>query len=175
MSEPRSPSPIRIAVVMLWSATAWVALWSEFSLANVIWGLVVGALVVVVVPLRASPRRLRVRPVALLWLVVYAAWGLVRASAVVAWEVVTPGSQIHEGIVAAPLRTTSRGVITLIANVISLTPGTITLEVREEPPTLYVHVLHLRTLDEARAEIRHLEDIAIRAFPGIAQPIEEHQ
>lgn len=167
------PSPVRIGVVLVWSAAAWVALWSEFSLANVIWGLVVGCLVVLVVPLRASPRTVTVRPLALLWLVTYVAWGLAKASAIVAWEVVTPGSQIHEGIVAAPLRTTSRGVITLIANVISLTPGTVTLEVHEEPPTLYVHVLHLRTLDEARSEIRHLEDLAIRAFPGIARPLVE--
>ena len=39
--------------------------------------------------------------------------------------------------------TTGLQKATLIANAVSLTPGTLTLEVRREPPTLYVHVLHL--------------------------------
>lgn len=169
------PSIVRNGLVVLWSTVVWVALWSEFSLANVIWGIMIGALVTLLVPPRRNPRHATVSPLGLLWFIAYAAWALVRASAVVAWEVVTPRNRIHEGIVAAPLRTTSPGVITLIANVISLTPGTLTLEVREEPPTLYIHILHLRTVDEVRGDIRHLEDLAIRAFPGIAQPIEERR
>jgi multicomponent Na+:H+ antiporter subunit E len=67
--------------------------------------------------------------------------------------------------VAAPLRTRSSGLITLIASSISLTPGTLTLEIRTDPPTLYVHILHLRTIDETREDIRHLEDLVLAAFP----------
>lgn len=168
MNEQRSLLP-RIALVMVWSTVVWIALWSDLSVANVIWGLVAGAVLCLVVPPYRGPRRAVVSPVGLLRFTGYSLWALVRASAVVAWEVVTPQNQINQGIVAAPLRTTSPAVITLIANVISLTPGTLTLEVREEPPTLYVHILHLRTIEEVRAEIHHLEDLALRAFPGVAE------
>lgn len=134
---------------------------------NVLWGIVVGALTRLVVPLPRHERQVRVRPVALLRFVAYFLWQLVRASAIVAWEVVTPRNRIHEGIVAAPLRTSSAGVITLIANAVSLTPGTLTLEVEQDPPVLYVHILHLRTIDEVREDIRHLEDHALAAFPTL--------
>ena len=164
---------VRVTVIMLWSAAVWVALWSDLSVANVIWGLVIGAAVAVLVPPRTGPRQVAVRPLALLRFAGYFVVALVQASALVAWEVVTPGSRIHAGIVATELRTRSPGVVTLIANAISLTPGTLTLEVHDDPPTLYVHILHLRTVEQARADIRHLEDLAIAAFPGIADPVEE--
>ncbi len=86
------------------------------------------------------------------------------ASAIVAWEVVTPQSRINEGIVAVPIRGVTRGLTAVVANAITLTPGTITLEVHEHPTVLYVHVLHLHSLEAVRAEVRHLEELAIAAF-----------
>lgn len=172
MSEGR-PTLLRIGSILLWSVLVWVALWSELSVANVIWGLVVGAVLCVLVPPRAAPRQVTVRPLALLRFIGYFLVELVKASTLVAWEVVTPGSRIHEGIVAAQLRTRSPGVVTLIANAISLTPGTLTLEVHDDPPTLYIHVLHLRTVEEVREDIRRLEDLAIAAFPGVTAPAED--
>jgi multicomponent Na+:H+ antiporter subunit E len=164
---------VRAGGVVLWSVVVWSALWSDFSVANAIWGVVAGVLTLALVPVRRPSGDVVVRPLLLLWFVLRSVWALVRASAVVAWEVVTPRNRIHEAIVAAPLRTTSPGVITLIANVITLTPGTVTLEVHEDPPTLYIHILHLRTVEEVRQDIRDLEDLAMRALPGVANPIEE--
>lgn len=160
----------RVGVILVWSVLAWVALWSELSVANVFWGLVVGVVLCVLVPPGSGPRRVTVRPWALLRFAGSFIVGLVQASAIVAWEVVTPGSRIHEGIVAAELRTRSPGVITLIANAISLTPGTLTLEVHDDPPILYIHILHLRTVDQVRDDIRRFEDLAIAAFPSVTTP-----
>jgi hypothetical protein len=55
-------------------------------------------------------------------------------------------------------------MITLLANAVSLTPGTVTLEATEDPPTLYIHVLHLKTVEAVRADVRNLEGLAIAAF-----------
>lgn len=161
--------PLRGLLVLAWSTVVWTALWAEMTVTNVMWGIVVGALTLLAVPLPPRDEQVRVRPLPLLRFVAFFAWQLVRASAVVAWEVVTPRNRIHEGIVAAPLRTSSAGVITLIANAVSLTPGTLTLEVQQHPPVLYVHILHLRTIDEVRRDIRHLEDLALAAFPTAHQ------
>jgi multicomponent Na+:H+ antiporter subunit E len=161
----RGPLFLRGVVVLAWSTVVWTALWAELTPVNVLWGVIVGALTLLLVPLPDRDRRPRVRLWPLLRFVTYFQWQLVRASAVVAWEVVTPRNRIHEGIVAAPLRTSSAGVITLIANAVSLTPGTLTLEATQDPPVLYVHILHLRTIDEVRGDIRRLEDLALAAFP----------
>lgn len=165
---------LRLAVVV-WSVGVWCALWSDLSLANVLWGTVVGLATLWLLPVRGGPRRVSVRPLRVLHYLVHGLWSLVRASAVVAWEVVTPGDRINQGIVEVPLRTTSLGVITLIANTVSLTPGTLTLEVREQPPSLFVHIMHLRTIEEVREEIGRLEDLAIRAFPAVATSAPEEE
>lgn len=162
---------LRVAIVLAWSVLVWTALWFELSAANVFWGAVVGALTLVLVPLPGGRQPVPVRPLAALRFAGSCLWALVRASAVVAWEVVTPRNRIHQGIVAAPLRTRSAGIITLIANVISLTPGALTIEVREDPPTLYVHIMHLRTIEQVRGDIARLEEGALRAFP-VADAVE---
>lgn len=158
---PRLP---RITAALVWSTVVWAALWSDLSVGNVFWGVVVGGLILFLVPMPARRDRVVVRPVGALRLGLHFAWALVRASAVVAWEIVTPRNRIHQGIVATPLRTRSPGLITTIANMITLTPGTVTLEVQEDPPVLYVHVLHLRTIDQVRADIRRLEELTLAAF-----------
>lgn len=155
----------RAVLTVVWSIVVWVALWSDLSIANVLWGVVVGVATLWILPLDGAKPRLTVRPVALLGFLAYAGLALVKASGIVAWEVVTPRNRINQGIVEARLRTSDPGVVTLIANTISLTPGTLTLEVREHPPTLYVHIMHLRSIDEVRADIAALEDRALRAFP----------
>lgn len=159
-----SRDALRVAFVLVTSAIVWVALWGDLSVANVVWGVVLGAVTLRLVPVRHKEHRVPVRP----WYIVrFAAlflWSLTKASAEVAWEVLTPGSHIREGIVAVELRTTSPGLMTLIGNVVSLTPGTLTLEVRQDPPTLYIHVLHLHDVDAVKADVHRFEAIALAAF-----------
>lgn len=155
----------RRVLVVLWSVLVWCALWSDLSLANLVWGVCVGIVASLVIPLHDPSRRVTVRPLGVLAFVGYGLWALVKASAVVAWEVITPGDSTTPGIVAVPLRVQSVGVATLVANTVSLTPGTLTLEIRHDPLTLYVHVMHLRSTDEVRSEIGELEGYAMRALP----------
>lgn len=167
MSAPGRSLPrrtFRSSVVLVWSVVVWTALWGELSVANVLWGLVLGAVALRAIPLTGTPHAVPLRVWHLLRFGTYFLWSLLKASAVVAWEIATPGSGIHQGIVAIDLRTSSPGLVTLIGNAISLTPGTLTLEASVRPPRVYVHVLHLQTVEETRADIRHLEDLVVAAF-----------
>ena len=159
-----SRDALRVAAVLAWSVVVWVALWGDLSVANVLWGALLGALSLRLLPVVHKEHRVPVRLLPMARFLVMFVWALVKASAVVAWEVVTPGSRINEGIIAVPLRTSSPGLMTLLANSVTLTPGTLTLEVREDPPTLYVHVLHLRSIDDVRDDIHRFEDVAMAAF-----------
>lgn len=150
---------------VVWLTGLWLLLWRDVSVANLLSGLAI-AVLVTLGPLRASEHR--VRPLALLRFAVYFAWKLLEANVVLAREVVTPQNAIHTGIIAVPLPGTRDFVVTVVANAISLTPGTLTLEVRREPaPTLYVHVLHLHDLDEARDDVLRMARLAQAAFPSI--------
>lgn len=155
----RLPSLAALVVV-------WLLLWESASPANLLSGLVVSAVLLGLFPVRGDDAPAgRLRPIATLSFLGYFVTKLVEASLIVAWEVVTPRERINQGIVAVPIHGVSPGLITLVANAISLTPGTLTLEVDREPTTvLYVHVLHLHDIDAVRRDVRDLERRAIRAF-----------
>src|SRR5690606_5188926 len=105
-----------------------------------------------------------VRPIKALKLLGFFVVALVQASVVVARTVIAPRGRIRAGIVAVPLRGCSDAVATLIADAISLTPGTLTLEVRRDPLTLYVHALDTRDVEQVQRDVRTLEVLAVRAF-----------
>lgn len=152
-----------------WLVAVWLLLWGDVTPANVLSGLVVAGVVVAIVGARRSGQ-ITLRPVAALRFVAHFGVQLVVATAVVAWEVVTPRSRIRTGIVAVPLHGCSDAVATLIADTISLTPGTLTVELEREPLTLYVHALHLRDVEQVRRDVRRIEVLAVRAF-GTADAI----
>lgn len=152
--------------LLVWLLLVWLALWESVSVANVASGLAVGALLLVLFPVPASPGAGgRFRPLRALELLAYFLVKLLEANAVVAWEVVTPSNaKVKEAIVAVPITGASDAVVAVLANAISLTPGTLTLEVRRDPTVLYVHVLHLRSIERARADVLRLERKVLRAF-----------
>jgi multicomponent Na+:H+ antiporter subunit E len=142
----------------------WVALWRGFSVGVVVSGVLVATAVVLVLGPPEPTGGMTIHPGPAVRYLARFARDLVKASAVVAWEVVTPTDRTRSGIVAVPLAGGSDWVTTIVANTISLVPGTLTVDVRRDPTTLYVHVLHLDDPDRVRAEIHDLERLARRAF-----------
>ena len=156
-----------------WLTLVWVALWGDISAANVISGMVVATLVLLSFPLERDERRGAFRPVAALRYVVFFGWQLVTANVQVAWEVLTPRNRENEGIICIPVvPSASQTLLTLIVNTIGLTPGTMVIDLTEHPRFLYVHVLHLDDVDDARANLMRFQDHAVRAF-GSAGAIAE--
>lgn len=66
--------------------------------------------------------------------------------------VLRPARASRSGIVAIPLEVRSEGGITLLANMITLTPGTTSLHLSEDRRTLFVHVMNLA--DDTVAQIK---------------------
>jgi multicomponent Na+:H+ antiporter subunit E len=62
----------------------------------------------------------------------------------------------------------SDGIVTVVANAVTLTPGTLTVDVHEPgddtPPTIYVHVLQFDDVESVRRDVLRLEQLAVRAF-----------
>lgn len=150
-------------VRILWLTTIWVALWSDVSVANVASGLLLAALIA----LRFDtwrPGTVVLRPAAIARFACYFLYQLTRSTFAVARAVISPRGRLRSHIVTFPLRGGSDAVVTLVANSISLTPGTLTLEVRSDPLTLYVHALDVRDRDGLVHDLRTLEALALRAF-----------
>lgn len=150
---------------LAWLVLVWMVLWGDLSLANLLSGVAVAALVLVAFPHAGPGPAGTLRPLHFLRFFGYFLYKLVEANLIVAWEVVTPSNEgIREGIVAVPVTGASDAVITVVANAISLTPGTLTLEVSRDPAVLYVHVLHLRDIETVRRDVYRLETLALQAL-----------
>lgn len=139
-------------------AVIWVALTGQFSLVNLGLGVLLGlGAVRFAVPARRGEKRLSL------------SWALVRFPIVVIWALVlsnlrvartvlfTPVDRLTPGIMAVPLTLTTDAEITALANLITLTPGTLTLDVSDDRQVLFVHVLDLSDADAALASIRVFE------------------
>lgn len=158
----------RVPVLLLWFVVLWESLWGRFTLANLLSGVVVSLALVLLVRLPDASLRSygvrRFRPLWALWFVAYFAVKVVQANVVLAWEIVTPGDRTEPGIIGVPLPDVSDAVVTLIANAFTLTPGSLTIDVAQDPTVVYVHVLHLHEPEKVRAELLHFAAIAVRAF-----------
>ena len=75
-------------------------------------------------------------------------WDIIVSNVEVAIQVVGPLRKLQPGFIVIPLDTSEPLPITLLASSISLTPGTVSVEVAEDRSHLYVHVLNLA--DEAK-------------------------
>lgn len=105
------------------------------------------------------------RPIYAIWLFIVFLWDLLSSSIQVAIAVLLPGDRTKPRLVSVPLRARSDLEITLIANFISLTPGTLSIDVNEDRDTLLVHDLFAgESGDETRAGVRDgIEARVIRA------------
>ena len=78
-----------------------------------------------------------------LFLVASLTWELIRGAVSVAWLALQPRLRLRPAIVAFPLTVTTDSQITLLANMITLTPGTLSMDVSDDRRTLYIHTIDL--------------------------------
>jgi multicomponent Na+:H+ antiporter subunit E len=79
---------------------------------------------------------------------------LVVSSWRVAKDVVKPLPYTRPGVIGIPLDAETDLEITMLANIISLTPGTLSLDVSEDRKTLYIHAMYVINPDDLRREIK---------------------
>jgi multicomponent Na+:H+ antiporter subunit E len=63
-----------------------------------------------------------------------------------------------------PLRTDHPVVVTTINHAVNLAPGTMVVDIDDDPTVVYVHVLHLEDPADVHAEVHQLEDLVLAAF-----------
>ncbi len=80
---------------------------------------------------------------------------LIKANLRVAYDVLTPGLQIRPGVVAIPLDAKTDTEITVLANLITLTPGTLSLDVSADRRVLYIHAMYIHDPEQVRQEIKN--------------------
>ena len=158
---------MKSAIVVILLAGIWTAVTGSATLANLILGLAVGALALALVRETIPPDYSRVRPVKLILLAGLFFRELALSAIRVAILVVRPKMVLKPGIFAYPLTLTRDFEITLLANLITLTPGTLTVDVSPDHKTLYIHALDCADPAAIRRDIASGFERRIReAFPA---------
>jgi multicomponent Na+:H+ antiporter subunit E len=101
---------------------------------------------------------------AIAWYVLYFLGEMVKANVRIAWEVLTPGFTMQAGIIRVPTRCETEWEVMMLANSISLTPGTLTLEVDTATGDLFVHALFVSSREEFVADIARMERYLLGAM-----------
>jgi len=90
---------------------------------------------------------------------------IIKANVMVAKIILQPKMNIKPGIIAVPIRTKTDVGITAIANTITLTPGTLTIDVSDNKEVLYVHAIDASDPQGLCDSIRDdLEEYVLEAF-----------
>lgn len=138
----------------LFLALIWVFMTGVLSPTNLVVGFLVGYafLLVARVPGRRADYFRKVGQAA--GFLFFFAKEMLRSNLKVAWDVVTPTHHMKPGIVAIPMDARTDAEITFLANAISLTPGSLAVEVSEDRRTLYLHVLYVDDPEAIRREVK---------------------
>lgn len=150
-----------------WLVVLWVLLWGRVTPGLVVSGLVVALLAVALFPLPPLAIEGRVRPIAALRFATRFAYDVVRASIEVASLAFRRDQEAPTAVIGVPLLTRSDLMLTLVAEVLSLVPGSLVVEVDRHDAIVYVHLIGVRDLqavERERLRVRQQEARMIRAF-----------
>jgi multicomponent Na+:H+ antiporter subunit E len=136
-------------------ALVWAAITGNFGLWNLLVGFVIGFVILYFSRRVAGSPFYAMKVVQAIGLAGYFIWELFLANLRVAYDVITPRMYMRPGVIAIPLDVTSDAEITLLANLISLTPGTLSLDVSADRRTLYIHAMYLDDFEAARSRIKN--------------------
>ncbi len=151
----------------LWVILFLLAVWSGFSndfhFTNLLLGLVISLCVHwLVVPKKFQ---FKINIYHLLILIAYTVWELIRSSMQVAWDILTPGHKSQPKLIKIPLSCEHIHQISLLANLISLAPGTLAVDVLTETNELVIHVMFAQDQQKTIEFVKHtLEPKILKVF-----------
>lgn len=138
-------------------AFAWAAFWGNFSPQNLLVGFVLGYLVLFISRRALPPSRYFEKVPTAIRFFFFFIWELLIASVKVAAYVVSPKSTIRPRVLAYKMEASSPAEIVLLSNLITLTPGSISLDISSDHTVLYIHAMNANDEQAAIDEFRRLE------------------
>lgn len=147
-------------------AVVWAALNASFTLSSLLIGYIIGfGGLWLSQPLFPDTRGYYLRVYRVIRLILFFLYELVVSSVRVAWDVITPAHLSKPAILTMPLDVKSDMEILLVTNLISLTPGTLSLDVTPDRSCLIVHAMFAEDPDALVAELKNgMERMVKEAF-----------
>ena len=145
---------MNIFILNLLLSLAWLGLTGQFTPVNFMIGFVL-AYVLLWLTLGSGGRESYFKKVLhVIRFIFFFLWEVVTANYRVVREILTPSHSMRPGIVAVPLNARTDLEIVAFANLITLTPGTLSLDISQDRSTLYVHAMFIGDVDDFRNHLK---------------------
>jgi multicomponent Na+:H+ antiporter subunit E len=91
---------------------------------------------------------------------------MILANIQIAYIIISPSMNIRPGLIEYPLDIRNDGAIVLLANMISLTPGTLSVDISPDRKFIYVHAMVMETPDQLKQQIKNTFERRIQKMLG---------
>ncbi|MEM6846464.1 MAG: Na+/H+ antiporter subunit E [Pseudomonadota bacterium] len=143
-----------VIIINMLLAMAWALVTGSFTVINLVFGFVISGLLLTLIREQAGSIHHFRRASAVAVLALTFVWELIKSSVSVAVIVLSPWRKLRPAIIAFPLDVRRDSEITLLANLITLTPGTLSMDVSPDRKTLFIHAIDATDTDEIIADIK---------------------
>ncbi|RRN77007.1 Na+/H+ antiporter subunit E [Pseudoxanthomonas sp. SGD-10] len=135
-------------------AFIWVALTGSLYYSNFLFGFLLGFFILWVMNRNETDQRYFFRVPKTIGFAFSLLYEMIVANIHVAYDVVTPNYFSKPGIVRYPLQAVTDLEINLLSTMISLTPGTLILDIAEDKKSIFIHVMYLNDREKFVTQIR---------------------
>jgi multicomponent Na+:H+ antiporter subunit E len=122
----------------------WVALTGSMYYSNFLFGFLLGFFIMWVLNRNELDQRYFYRVPKTLGFVFFFLYEMIMANIAVAYDVITPKYFFKPGIIEYPMDAKTDLEINLLSTVISMTPGTLIIDISEDKKSLFIHVMYLK-------------------------------
>lgn len=122
----------------------WVALTGHLDYSNFAFGYLLGFFILWIVERNGNNKEYFLRVPKIIIFFFRFLYDMLKANLEVAFDLVTPKLYTTPGIIAYPLSAKTDFEITMLSNVIALTPGTMVIDLSDDRKILYIHVMYLK-------------------------------
>ncbi len=133
----------------------WVALTGSMYYTNFLFGFMIGFFILWLMNRNETDQRYFSRVPKTIGFLFFMFYEMLKANIQVAYDVITPRYFFKPGIVRYDMRAKTDLEINLLSTIISITPGTLILNISEDRKSLYIHVMYLYDKDKFIAQVRN--------------------
>lgn len=139
-------------------ALVWISLTGNFSGTGMLAGFIFGYLVLVFIARLSGETTGYTRKIPqVIGFVFFYIWELIKSNVRVAYEVLTPTHTMKPGVIGLQLEAKSDAAITILANLITMTPGTLSLDLSSDRRVLFIHAMYIDDEETLRRDLKDLE------------------
>lgn len=136
-------------------ALVWAGVNGDFTINTVILGFLLGYIVLFIAERVTGHPKYFKRVRLIIAFSMFYLRELIVANLRVAYSVIVPRNSLRPGVIGVPLDAKTDLEITLLSILVTLTPGTLSIDVSADKRVLFIHFLDIEDVEEARRNIKN--------------------